>query len=74
MSERGVRRLAWVLGTVAALGLAGLFVMFGPLDVAARVSTAEFCDSCHLMDPEYAAWKFGIDELLWPESLSALRR
>lgn len=55
------KRLLWALAVVATLGLAGLYVSFGPPQLMAKTSKAEFCGTeCHVMEPEHAAWQHSV--------------
>lgn len=56
--SRTTRRVLIGLAIVAAIGLIALWVMFlPPFHVAEKFAEPEFCDSCHVMDPQYAGWK-----------------
>lgn len=55
----GPRWKQWlkVLLALATLsGVAGLFLAFGPPQLLAKTESAEFCQSCHVMQSQYEAW------------------
>lgn len=60
MRSRAGRTTLIILGVLAVLGLIAIWVMFlPPFHVAERFAEPEFCASCHVMEPQYAAWEAG---------------
>jgi cytochrome c nitrite reductase small subunit len=57
--SRAGRIVLIVLGVLVLLGAVAFFVMFGPPHVAEQFSRPEFCASCHVMDPQFAAFQMG---------------
>jgi cytochrome c nitrite reductase small subunit len=51
------RRLILYLAVLFVLsGALGCFLAFGPPNLFAKTSSADFCGSCHVLNAEYEAW------------------
>lgn len=59
MRSRWARVLLVVVIAVFLLAGVVAFVMFGPPRVAERFAEPEFCASCHVMEPQFAAYQAG---------------
>ena len=57
MHSRAGRIALIVLGVLVVLGAVAFFVMFGPPHLAEQFAEPEFCASCHVMEPQFAAFQ-----------------
>lgn len=57
MKPRTRRTLLIVIIAIVALGAIAAFVMFGPPNVGEQFAKPEFCRRCHVMEPQYVAYR-----------------
>lgn len=57
MRTRTKKFFSWSGVAILALLIIGIFIGFGPPRLLEKTSQPKFCSSCHIMKPEYDAWK-----------------
>jgi cytochrome c nitrite reductase small subunit len=57
MKDRTKKFFSWAGVVILALLIIGVFIGFGPPQLLEKTSQPKFCITCHIMKPEYEAWR-----------------